>query len=571
MKKYLLIAVSAVFCLTASAQNALNAKSLKVNRLNEAPKAVRVSARPVQTKADLPSKAYVVNSSNLKAERKAAGKRAESTLDAYYEKPVGSLYWGMDADWGSYYVVILQTHAINSNVVFPNYSSYDETQPVEFLWTRSGATTDVEMEQDEEGNGIGMLWGYSYYPILTATQGTESSTYTFETPNAKASTKNAYWYAGMDEFNYLTNACPGINVYSGFTDAGGYSTQTEFYGADGKKAIGLASYFDAPNGVIYTDTILVNGWFEAEYPAGTTVSDILGDNDLYATIYTFDENGDMVEFAKAICNKEYSTFDAEYASASLQFVFEEEDPLFGSVAKPIVLPQEDFMVVVSGFENISAPFTCPMTAVGSLGYAGHAYAVLEDGSFATIGYSNYPSVPQCEIFIQFHAIEAVAVPAEYNETIVTHDIVKIPAEGGYGITYSKADGTEDFYNYEVYTDSPIEEWSDPEMSDESMYEWLKVTYNDQYMEEEGVMIFYFSADALPAGVEGRGGYVTLSLYGNKLTIPVTQGNFDITGVKGVKADVTNNHSNVIYNLAGQRVNADFKGLVIKNGKKMIQK
>ena len=30
-------------------------------------------------------------------------------------------------------------------------------------------------------------------------------------------------------------------------------------------------------------------------------------------------------------------------------------------------------------------------------------------------------------------------------------------------------------------------------------------------------------------------------------------------------------SNVIYNLAGQRVDANYKGVVIVNGKKMIQK
>ena len=39
----------------------------------------------------------------------------------------------------------------------------------------------------------------------------------------------------------------------------------------------------------------------------------------------------------------------------------------------------------------------------------------------------------------------------------------------------------------------------------------------------------------------------------------------IQGVKAVKAD------GAIYNIAGQKVNASYKGLVIKNGKKYIQK
>jgi hypothetical protein len=40
----------------------------------------------------------------------------------------------------------------------------------------------------------------------------------------------------------------------------------------------------------------------------------------------------------------------------------------------------------------------------------------------------------------------------------------------------------------------------------------------------------------------------------------------ITPVKAVKVD-----NGYIYNLSGQRVDASYKGLVIKNGKKLIQK
>ena len=42
-----------------------------------------------------------------------------------------------------------------------------------------------------------------------------------------------------------------------------------------------------------------------------------------------------------------------------------------------------------------------------------------------------------------------------------------------------------------------------------------------------------------------------------------------TAINTVKANVENNAA--IYNIAGQKVAKDYKGLVIKNGKKMIQK
>ena len=43
-----------------------------------------------------------------------------------------------------------------------------------------------------------------------------------------------------------------------------------------------------------------------------------------------------------------------------------------------------------------------------------------------------------------------------------------------------------------------------------------------------------------------------------------------TGIATVKK-TANAQSNAIFNLAGQRVDANYKGVVIVNGKKMIQK
>lgn len=44
-----------------------------------------------------------------------------------------------------------------------------------------------------------------------------------------------------------------------------------------------------------------------------------------------------------------------------------------------------------------------------------------------------------------------------------------------------------------------------------------------------------------------------------------------TGIESVKKAGVKAKSNVIYNLSGQRVDADYKGIVIKNGKKFVQK
>lgn len=45
----------------------------------------------------------------------------------------------------------------------------------------------------------------------------------------------------------------------------------------------------------------------------------------------------------------------------------------------------------------------------------------------------------------------------------------------------------------------------------------------------------------------------------------------VTGIENVQAPATKKANNAIYNMAGQRVGADYKGIVIKNGKKYINK
>ncbi len=57
--------------------------------------------------------------------------------------------------------------------------------------------------------------------------------------------------------------------------------------------------------------------------------------------------------------------------------------------------------------------------------------------------------------------------------------------------------------------------------------------------------------------------------GNILVSSIEITPVESTGISTVKATAENN--SVIYNIAGQKVSKDYKGLVIKNGKKMIQK
>ena len=69
-------------------------------------------------------------------------------------------------------------------------------------------------------------------------------------------------------------------------------------------------------------------------------------------------------------------------------------------------------------------------------------------------------------------------------------------------------------------------------------------------------------------VENAGLYnVTFTFFSEAKTLTAELG--EASGIQNVKLNNTN--ANVIFNLKGQRVNANYRGIAIKNGHKMIVK
>jgi hypothetical protein len=100
-------------------------------------------------------------------------------------------------------------------------------------------------------------------------------------------------------------------------------------------------------------------------------------------------------------------------------------------------------------------------------------------------------------------------------------------------------------------------------------EWVNVQIaNEVYTSTEGHFDLTFTAEALPDGVTGRTGQFVFAQRGALLKVTVTQG--EATGIAVTKVEVKSNNS-PMFNLAGQRVNKGYKGLVIKNGRKMLNK
>lgn len=89
------------------------------------------------------------------------------------------------------------------------------------------------------------------------------------------------------------------------------------------------------------------------------------------------------------------------------------------------------------------------------------------------------------------------------------------------------------------------------------------TYGHDDVTEEGGNIIEFG---LPAGTHT---FLKYSGTGNILisSIEITPAEVDKTGISTVKNEVA---KTAIFNLAGQKVNGNFKGIIVKNGKKILK-
>ncbi len=97
-------------------------------------------------------------------------------------------------------------------------------------------------------------------------------------------------------------------------------------------------------------------------------------------------------------------------------------------------------------------------------------------------------------------------------------------------------------------------------------EWLTINIANEDYDDTYTFDLVAEAEALPAGVTGRLATITFMQEGARLTITVSQG--DVTGITTTTLAVDDAS---LYNLAGQRVNANYKGLVVKDGKKVLVK
>ena len=222
-------------------------------------------------------------------------------------------------------------------------------------------------------------------------------------------------------------------------------------------------------------------------------------------------------------------------------VFQVEDILGGMMDSPIIV-EGDFVLQITGYNESG----CNFGIIADYYTLGGTTMYKVGGKYTPIFSAS------SNLAVSYDAYWPVAIAGLSQEALVA------PVEGGIALDSAK------YVAFAIYTNVyDVETW---EIETE---EWLGFAMDTTGFSENGYVVAQITAEALPAEVEGRQGYVTIDADGYVLNIPVHQGKVesDDTAVENVVAPLFDNK---IYNLLGVEVDENYKGIVIKNGQKYIQ-
>ena len=553
MKKIIL----STLVLTASVVNAQEYKTLPTDDIFQGSTGfyVETSAvkKPVRTKAD----------------------------DLYYTKPVGT-----------YYSAARDVNEKGETVEYPySYQAFPETRlvvpalaPVTFVnRSKNAESTEWQWNVFDYEN----LKKYGYI--------TQENDLSLMLPNRRA-TEEMYdspiLYAGENTFlfgekNYISYVVISpVMHYLGLND---YQV-THFYASmndgaymfgTGKVSLsatesypceGLVQFFEQPASPLYVDRFNIAGlsntdFFSADQKLTLTVynavvsesgSWTIGDK----VLYTAQAGRDNVNYEQSKNGVNYGSIDFCNRNGSLKLI-------------PVTIDQP-FCVVITGFNQEGVDIGvrgCDLSQDDASANISSTCVLVNDGSkMQMLTNATY----RLGMALTFHAMFDNIVVLNEENSGTAYNVARVNTSGTSHFTEGKS-GADGMNSVPVYTACP---WKDFRSKNNYYWDvnqdnsWVKgVSVDASEYENKGIYGLMFSCDPLPAGVAGRIATIWLKGKGIMASTPITllQGNTDVTGIDSVEAQNATLETGATYNLAGQQVGNDYKGIVVKNGKKILQK
>jgi len=230
-----------------------------------------------------------------------------------------------------------------------------------------------------------------------------------------------------------------------------------------------------------------------------------------------------------------------YWTGELKFAFEEED-IFGVVQPTPAIAPSVFFAELTGLQDIEAEFGIWADA-----------SQMNLGTYYVIGDSLVDEIPvtyqETATYLGGHNI-MLGFQSYWPSIAFEEDTVYIPLEGG---TATYKDGTDAYF----YTSEPEDDIEVYFKSD-----WLSYEMDDTYFEKYFAIYPNITAEA--TATPRKGGMLLINQYGNYCAVIVMQ-----EGTTGLNA-VKYLNDGKRYDVLGKEVDENYKGVVIMNGKKMLQ-
>ena len=598
MKSYLLLLAAALVTTTASAQTLK-----KVSIANLAQKAAP---------ADMKEAVLAGHSNEVTTPLVRRAKGTAMNPTAFYKRPKGTLYLGLDARGYSYDGDLL-VYPPYAEIPFVNAST-DPSATSWYLGTTQLTSSNAGDLIDAHNN---LTWQFGastvsgdhlqMYYAPTLVNGTDSFALAEAVAPISGYISNGFTVGPTSDGFYYGGKGP--SAYFGDMIAQGAEKQIAFY-----------QPFDKPSGSFVLNEVSLFGWrnggsitdaaknMQVQIYNVVTTEDgekALGDS----LLATFTFVPDSVQFSGS-----WSTGRAGSTRALLTFYPVVDDGLGGKMIQPVDLTDE-FAVAVTGFSGTNSGFffsEAPEYMIQSQtsnsytfddSAAPNAHFLAKDTT--TNETYDYQYRYYCYPMLQLHGYQNYAHFLESASTDEAGNVrfteFTAPTAGGvatndagYGaqlytsLPWQDADGNNNYtitvdYNGETpwltgLTQNDDNTYSIDQVVSSTEFDQSKSFVSTSNWSDSGEQVIGFSAQALPSGKTGRHATIHVIANGyvsNEIIVRQGDDNTIADGINNVtednaKANVSARFNNRTYNLAGQQVDKSYKGIVIKNGQKTIQ-
>lgn len=260
-------------------------------------------------------------------------------------------------------------------------------------------------------------------------------------------------------------------------------------------------------------------------------------------------------------------------SGTILFSKKVVDDFGGESIEPFVIPAgQEYAIVVSGLDQDGIDFGIEGRATEDEYAVEVGRQVITDGTdYYRFGYSN------CALNVSLYGMFEnmfVATSGLMNEEPenIEYNKIRVSADGqstNYeGTSFEASNGVPVYTATAFFDGDGLANYDIPDLPS-----WISCSVYTDYYSNNGFNLLIFSFEPLPDGVTGRNAVLTLSGRGGitaDKNICIAQGDA-VLAVDGVNVDEKKSTDSRMFNLAGQQVSKNYKGIVVKGGKKFMNK